>query len=128
MPDTVVCAGYELQMSTVVSGGSGNYATYDWSAPAGTLSSADIPDPIFSTITPGHYNLAFSVTDNRGCMAKDSIVLYNDSPVSSFTSDAIPACSPLQVSFTNTSQGATDYEWNIFLSITAIRSNIIIQY
>ncbi|MBN1158043.1 MAG: PKD domain-containing protein [Bacteroidales bacterium] len=112
IPDTVVCVGYSLQLNTTVTGGSGIYNTYRWDGATSALSATDIPDPVFSTLIPGYHTLAFTVEDHHGCAAGDTVILFNDTPVSAFTSTASPGCSPLQVSFTNQSQDAVTWLWN----------------
>ena len=57
--------------------------------------------------------------DHHGCIARDSITLFNDSPLSSFTSDAAPGCSPLQVNFSNISNGAVSYQWDFGDGVTS---------
>ncbi len=111
-PDTVVCAGNSLQLNAIANGGSGIFPTYSWNDSAGVLAQTDIPDPVFNTVIPGFYVLRLTVFDNNGCSALDSIILFNDSPTSSFSSNASPDCSPLTVSFINLSKGAASYHWN----------------
>ncbi len=111
-PDSLVCAGTDLPLNAVVSGGSGIYSSYTWSGQTMPLSETDIPDPFFNTYLRGEYDLTFTVADNHGCTASDSITIYNDSPLSSFTSNAVPGCSPVTAVFFNQSDNANNYIWD----------------
>ncbi len=110
--DTLVCSGNDLALNAVVTGGSGLYTTYNWAGSTTPLSAVDIPNPVFNTYLRGNYGLSLTVTDSHGCQARDSITLFNDSPLSSFVSDAKPGCSPVTVNFTNQSDYATDFIWD----------------
>ena len=110
--DTVVCAGNDLPLNALVTGGSGIYSSYTWSGQTSPLSNTSIPDPVFNTYLRGTYNLTFTVEDSHGCLAHDSVSLFNDSPQSAFTSDALPGCSPVTVNFTNQSDHAVGYLWD----------------
>ncbi|MFH1320997.1 MAG: PKD domain-containing protein [Bacteroidota bacterium] len=59
------------------------------------------------------YVVLLIVKTASGCMdtAVQNITVYPE-PVASFTSDAVPACSPVNVNFTNTSSGAASYFWD----------------
>jgi gliding motility-associated-like protein len=118
-PDTLVCAGSNLPLNATVTGGSGIYDFYTWSGQTAPLSATDIRNPTFSTYLRGVYNLTFTVEDNHGCSASDSITIFNDSPMASFVSNAVPGCSPVQVSFTNQSDNATDYLWDFGDGVTS---------
>jgi gliding motility-associated-like protein len=76
------------------------------------LSETDILSPYFNSYLRGTYDLIFTAEDNHGCRASDSITIFNDSPLSSFASNAIPGCSPVQVSFINQSDNASGYIWD----------------
>jgi gliding motility-associated-like protein len=110
--DTIVCAGESMQLNTSISGGSGNYDIYQWTGQTDPLSAADIGNPFFSTLIKGNYFLRFTVVDNKGCRAADSINIISDVPVADFISDAVPACSPLTVNFFNQSADAGSYVWD----------------
>lgn len=123
VPDTIVCAGYDLPLNATVSGGSGVYVSYNWSGQTAPLSQTNIRNPYFNTYLRGDYHLTFTVTDFYGCSAADSIILHNDSPMSSFTSDALPGCSPVQVTFTNQSDNATSFIWDFGDGTTGNQEN-----
>lgn len=110
--DSLTCTGADLPLNANVSGGSGIYPQYLWSGQTTPLSDINIPNPVFNTFLKGTYHLKFSVTDNHGCMAADSVSILNDAPRAIFVSDAEPGCSPLNVHFTNNSEDAISYSWN----------------
>jgi gliding motility-associated-like protein len=110
--DTIVCAGENMQLNTAVSGGSGNYDTFEWSGQTIPLSGTDIRNPVFNTIVRGSYFLRFTVVDNKGCRASDSINIISDVPAAAFISDAAPACSPVTINFHNQSDDAVSCTWD----------------
>jgi gliding motility-associated-like protein len=112
LSDTVVCAGNDLLLNTEVNGGSGIYNSFTWSGQTGPLSGTDIPNPVFNTYLRGSYGLIITVEDSYGCKASDSVTVFNDSPMASFITNAVPGCSPVQVMFTNQSDNATAYAWD----------------
>jgi gliding motility-associated-like protein len=121
--DTLVCAGTDLPLNAVVSGGSGIYTTYSWSGQTLPLSETDIVNPFFNTYLRGEYDLTFTVTDDHGCKASDSITIYSDSPLSSFTTNAVPGCSPVHAGFFNQSDNATSYLWDFGDGFTSNQEN-----
>jgi gliding motility-associated-like protein len=74
------------------------------------------------------YHINFTVEDDNGCKATDSAMIMNDSPYAAFTNDALPACSPVEVSFTNQSTGATDYLWDFGDGMTSNQENPVHQF
>jgi gliding motility-associated-like protein len=121
--DTMVCSGSDLPLDAMVSGGSGIYNSYTWSGQTAPLSETDIRNPLFNTYLRGTYKLNFTVEDNNGCFAIDSISILNDSPQSAFASDAQPGCSPVQVNFTNQSDNAVSFSWDFGDSSTSSLEN-----
>jgi gliding motility-associated-like protein len=128
VPDSVVCAGYNLPLNTSVSGGSGIFTRYLWTGATSSLSATDIPDPQFQSLIRGRYDFNFMVEDNNGCHAHDSIHIFNDSPFASFTDNALPGCSPVIVNFTNQSANATDYLWDFGDGTTSDLANPVHQF
>ncbi|MDG1331483.1 MAG: choice-of-anchor L domain-containing protein [Crocinitomicaceae bacterium] len=95
-------------VSAVASGVTG-VPLYEWIGPgAGSPNSIDAT--VWENLSPGWY--FFTVTDNV-CEESDSVYVdVTPPPVASF--DAVPqsGCAPLTVTFTNTSQNTTSYEWD----------------
>ena len=110
--DTVVCANNVLPLNTIMTGGSGVYNLFNWTGDISPLSSTTIPNPEFKTLVKGFYHLKFTLGDDQGCTAVDSVIIFNDIPKSAFTSDAEPHCSPVIFNFENSSEGAISYLWN----------------
>jgi gliding motility-associated-like protein len=72
-----------------------------------------------SQLTPTHVYAAegtFPITLNIStpyCSANtQGNITVHPNPTASFTQDIVSGCQPLEVAFTNTSQGATSYSWN----------------
>lgn len=77
------------------------------------LSATDIPDPVFSTMAAGTYTMHYRVTDSNGCSSDiEEVQVVNEIPTASFSTDAVPGCSPMVVNFTNNSVDAVAYEWD----------------
>ncbi|MFO7655923.1 MAG: PKD domain-containing protein, partial [Bacteroidales bacterium] len=110
--DTVVCAGNDLPINTIIAGGSGVYTDFKWTGQTIPLSDKNIQNPVFNYIIKGFYNLKITATDNNGCKSADSVIIFNDIPKSYFTTDATPQCSPVTFSFFNASEGAVSYQWD----------------
>ena len=82
---------------------------YHWEGP-GNNGANQINASVMQNLPSGWYY--FSITDNV-CSVNDSIFLTQEPPpVASFTASAVSGCSPLDVTFTNTSQNATFYQWD----------------
>lgn len=82
---------------------------YQWTGP-GAGNPSFIDATVWQNLSPGWYY--FTVTDNV-CQANDSVFVdVNDPPVASFTAAPESGCTPLSVAFTNSSQNATNFQWN----------------
>lgn len=79
-PTTGIACGGDVQLSTSVTNGSGNYF-YQWFANNGTLSDPTSATPILSAITEAT-EVAVYVTDGvSGCQVADTITLYPNIPI-----------------------------------------------
>lgn len=95
-------------VSALVSGTTGT-PLYNWNGPGATNPNF-IDATVWNNLSPGWYY--FSVTDDV-CTANDSVFVdVEPPPVASFTAAPEFGCAPLNVTFTNTSQNAVDYEWD----------------
>jgi gliding motility-associated-like protein len=77
---------------------------------------ATTTSPVHSYSTTGTFTVKLTVTDGNGCT--DQIIfpaLINVAkPIANFTmSDSASVCPPLLVNFTNTSTGASSYNWTL---------------
>ncbi|HEU4717631.1 MAG TPA: PKD domain-containing protein, partial [Bacteroidia bacterium] len=98
--DTAICNGDSVMLMANATGGDMNYM-YMWSN-SDTLAGTTVM-PSTST----SYNV--TVTDGCGNSAMDSaMVTVNNGPVASFTQSSAGST----VTFSNTSTGATSYQWN----------------
>ena len=87
-----------------VSGGTSPYA-YSWSPTGQTTANA-------TGLVAGSYTL--TVTDANGCTSTSGpYVIVNSLVTASFTANPNTGTVPLAVNFTNTSTGASSYEWNL---------------
>ena len=107
-----VCAGDNYPISPIITGGSGLYPIFMWSGSTVALSSVSIPNPVFNTFVKNDYQMILTVRDSENCMGRDTILLHNVSPIASFTTDAIPSCSPAEFNFNNKSTDAKFYNWD----------------
>jgi gliding motility-associated-like protein len=106
---------------------SGQYCTNDpaiaissltpspFSGGVGNLTGPGIADFVFnpSVAGPGTHTLTYTFTSIYGCVnsASDDVVVYQ-SPSVSFSGEPTSGFEPLEVVFTNTSNGASNFQWN----------------
>ncbi len=82
---------------------------YEWSGP-GANSPNSTTASVFQNLSSGWYY--FTITDNV-CSIMDSIFLEQElAPIANFTASSVNGCSPMTVTFTNTSENASTYSWN----------------
>ena len=98
--------------------------TVKWYFGDGGTSTSAQPSHTYSQY--GTYDVKVVVTDQYGC--KDSLTkpayIHISKPTAGFTmSDSFSVCPPLTVHFTNTSVGATHYEWNFSGGSSSILTN-----
>ncbi|MEI6436179.1 MAG: PKD domain-containing protein, partial [Bacteroidota bacterium] len=109
--DSTVCKGNSIQMNVDAYGGIYPY-TYSWLPTTGVVN----PDQLEPLITPVFSETyVITMTDTKGCVAKDSITIGIDSiPHAAFTFQNI--CQSLEVHFTNQStgngSGIYEYLWD----------------
>ncbi|MBN2681526.1 MAG: PKD domain-containing protein [Bacteroidales bacterium] len=70
-----VCPGDNLNLDGNPTEGDGSLVSQIWTGNTGPLSATNVQTPVFNTNTQGNYNLTYSVTDNNGCTASESIVV-----------------------------------------------------
>jgi len=108
----LVCGGIPTQLHGNPEGGSLTYVGHRWFGDIGPLSSYSIENPVFNTSMSGYYRLAYQVTDSKGCIGLDTLVIEVEKPVAMFTVDTPSGCQPLTVTFTNGSSGYTSFIWD----------------
>ncbi|GAB4477534.1 MAG: hypothetical protein OHK0057_27350 [Thermoflexibacter sp.] len=87
--DTEVCVGSPVQLGGAVpaSGGTGSSYTYSWTPSTG-LDDATIGNPNLTLTSPGTYTYTLQVTDIKGCIATDQVVIViHNSPTASAGED-----------------------------------------
>jgi PKD repeat protein len=103
------CVGAPVSFTDLSNGA----VEWEWNFGEGTTS--NVQHPTFVYDTPGNYTITLFSRDTLGCSAFYTIpapVSINPYPVAGFTADLMGHCAPLQVNFSNTSQGATSYAWD----------------
>lgn len=102
--------------------------SYSWNfgvTPTAT-SSVNSPSFAFTNTTTGTatYTVTLIAINSSGCSDTASQpVMVSPKPVAAFLSNTIAACTPINVTFTNTSTGASDYSWLIGTSATSTLTN-----
>ena len=67
------CIGEDLMLHGNPSGGTGNYTIHLWTGETTPLSNTNIENPIFNAGVLDTFHLVYTVTDDNGCMGKDSV-------------------------------------------------------
>ncbi|MDM8002928.1 MAG: PKD domain-containing protein, partial [Bacteroidota bacterium] len=119
----LVCGGIPTQLHGNPAGGSGNYSAHRWFGDIGPLSQYNVENPVFNTSMAGFYRLVYQVTDSKGCVGLDTLVIEVEKPVAMFTADVPSGCQPLTVNFTNGSTGYTSLLWDFGDSSTSTDVN-----
>jgi len=79
---------------------------------------------------PGIYNITLTATNIRGCTdSAVNIINVNPKPVSAFSSSSLQTCfAPVDIEFTNLSEGADDYKWDFGNGKLSKDTNPVITY
>lgn len=89
---------------------SGQQPFYNWTGPDTIPGPFNIDATVLENIPPGWYY--FTVTDNV-CSVTDSVYVEPlDPPVAQFSANPSSGCTPLTVTFTNSSQNTSSYYWD----------------
>ncbi|HTN45157.1 MAG TPA: PKD domain-containing protein [Flavipsychrobacter sp.] len=110
--DTTACVGQPVQFLDSATSSSGAPLTHFWDFGDGSTSTLRTPSHVYTQA--GSYNVMLVVKDDIGC--NDTVIYPNYIKVqdvnASFTmSDTFALCPPLNIQFTNTSTGASNYQW-----------------
>ena len=108
----MVCGGLDLNLNGNPLGGSGTYASHIWTGDIVALDRSNTQTPVFNTLASGTFNLTYTLTDNKGCKAAESIVVTVERPMAAYISDATPSCGTITVSYTNQTTNAVSYKWD----------------
>lgn len=106
---TVACTGQLITFNNV---SVPIAVTSNWNF--GDATTSTLTNPTHSYATAGTYTVTLVSSDANGCIDTATVnVLINQTPVASFIADTMVACNvPFTVTFTNTSTGGTNYNWN----------------
>jgi gliding motility-associated-like protein len=125
--DSVFCKGDSVELTGMVTGGTGNY-NYNWSLNNTSLSSDSLYLFVPSTLASGVATLKLSATDN--CSFADSLetqIVILDSLSTSLIGfeDSVSVCIGEELTFlTNTNGGrATNYAYNWYIDESLVASN-----
>jgi PKD repeat protein len=99
------CAGQQIQFTDQ---SSGNVNTRTWTFQNGNPATSNLANPIVTWNTGGTYNVTLTVNGPGGSSTKTEQVQIIPQPVANFTSSV----NGLTVTFNNTSQNATSYNWD----------------
>lgn len=100
------------------SNNSQNASNYNWNFGVIPLATSSQTNPIYSYTNSSNslqqnYTISLVAISGAGCSdTLNKIISVNPTPVSNFTGNLAGGCSPLPVTFTNTSLSATSYTWN----------------
>jgi PKD repeat protein len=82
---------------------------WSWDFGDGTTDTLQGPAHLYPA--GGNYTVTLNVTTPYCSGSTTSVINVEPKPIASVTADPMTGCSPLNVSFTNTSTGATNYIW-----------------
>ncbi len=105
------CANSSAIFTNTTSTAPGNPITQtQWTFGDGGTSSQTTPSHIYTS--EGSFTIGLSVSTPYCSANTLGAITVHPNPTASFTQDIVSGCQPLQVTFTNASQGATSYSWN----------------
>ncbi len=105
------CLNTPVQFHNTSTAVTGNIVGVMWTFPSGD--STSLWDPVYQFSDTGSYVIGLAVTTDEGCKSSSSqtVVVY-PFPNASFTFAPEYGVPPLDVSFTNESEGAVTYAWD----------------
>ena len=84
--------------------------TAQWTFGDGGTSSQLTPTHVYTA--EGTFPITLNISTPYCSASSQGNITVHPNPIASFTQDIVSGCQPLEVAFTNTSQGATSYSWN----------------
>ena len=100
------CVSTQVSFANLSSSSAGDIVALEWDL-AGTFANKENPSRIFTN--PGSYDICLTATDEAGnvnTLCKEGFIIIWEKPNAKFASDPLSGCSPLEVTFTNTSTSA----------------------
>lgn len=117
-----ICAGKVVEAAVI---SSSNINNYEWFTTSGDSSTLTSPSFVFDTIGTHTVNVITTSTDN-GCIATLSKeITVTPKPIAEFIPSIVDGCSPLTVTFLNTSTTANYYVWDFGNGNTSSQENPI---
>ncbi|MBS1629284.1 MAG: PKD domain-containing protein [Bacteroidetes bacterium] len=114
--DTLVCTNDTVRFKNYTIGDSATLQ-YRWDFGDGYTSNLRNPNHAFNL--PGTYHVRLIAFDNVPCADTFYVNVRAKGPIASFTKDkSISTCKAMQVHFTNTSQNAISYVWDMGDGVT----------
>ncbi len=108
------CGSKTVSFTNSTTPGIGGAVSYLWDFGDGDSSTAASPTHTYSSV--GTYSVSLVVTNSLGCtktLTKNNYITVLSKPTAAFTGNTISRCNPpLNVTFNNSSTGATGYIWN----------------
>jgi gliding motility-associated-like protein len=115
------CGQTNGYVSAITSGTFSDPASYTWSGP-GMNSPNSINASVWDNLSPGWYYLSI---ESNGCYRYDSMeVTVNNPPIAAVSATPLIGIYPLPVSFTNSSQFGTTYDWSFGNGSTATTTDL----
>ena len=107
-----VCSGSATVFTGTGSSSAGTITGWSWNFGSGGNTSTQ-QNPSFTYPSAGSYTVTMTATSSSGCTSSSSqTVTVNTTPTISFTASPLSGCSPLAITFTNTSTNASSFTWD----------------
>jgi PKD repeat protein len=119
------CPPFNAQFTCTVP----NATSWSWDFGDGTTSTSQNPSHLYTS--SGQFTVTLSVTTSTGCNGSATYpasITVDALPVPSFTTGTSTGCSPVQVSFSNTSTNAVTYLWDLGNGTTSTDVNPVVTY
>ena len=108
---TSPCVGANAIFTNISVTAPGNPITSaQWTFGDGGTSSQLTPTHVYAA--EGTFPITLNISTPYCSASAQGNITVHPNPTASFTQDVISGCQPLEVAFTNASQGATSYSWN----------------
>lgn len=105
-----VCEGIPAQFADLTATEPGNpVVQWLWDFGDGTTDTAQGPQHLYAS--GGTYTVTLTTTTPYCSGTGSSVITVEPKPVASITASPLTGCSPMNVTFTNASTGATNYVW-----------------
>ncbi|MEY4594291.1 MAG: hypothetical protein RIQ47_701, partial [Bacteroidota bacterium] len=123
-----VCSGSTAYFSGQGSASPGSIVSWSWNFGDGTPV-VNGQNVAHNYTTNGSYLVTLTVEDSYGCQAVSPLTVnVQPGPQTAFTPSVTTGCSPLSVSFTNTTIGGITYSWNFGDGGTSTSANATHSY